>query len=85
MTAHEIDNMASRFPESLNEAQISEINEKAIPVNTKKFGLDVFQAKILFLNLILRLNFTREAEIVTLTRNSCQVLISKCGLKIQRL
>ena len=61
---HEIDNMASRLPES------SEINEKAIPINTKKatkFGLGVFQAKVLFLNIILRLNFTREAEIVTLT------------------
>ena len=35
MTAHEFDNMASRFPESLSEAQFSEINEKAIPINTK--------------------------------------------------
>ena len=70
MTAHEFDNMASRFPESLSEAQISEINEKAISINTKKvtkFGLGVFQSKVLFLNIILRLNFTKEAEIVTLT------------------
>ena len=63
MTSHEIDNMASRFPESLSE-------EKAIPINTKKatkFVLGVFKGKVLFLNIILRLNFTREAEIVTLT------------------
>ena len=74
MTAHEIDNMASRFPESLSEAQISEINEKAIPINTKKakkFGLGVFQGKVIFLNIILCLNFAREAEIVLLTRNNC--------------
>ena len=58
--------MASRFPESLSEAKISEINEKAIPINTKKattFGLDVFQGKVLFLNIILRLNFTREKKL----------------------
>ena len=70
MIAREIDNIASRFPESLSEAQISEINEKAIPISTEiatKFGLGVFQGKILLLNNILRLNFTREAEIVTLT------------------
>ena len=36
MTAHEIDNMASRFPEGFSKAQISEINEKAILINTKK-------------------------------------------------
>ena len=45
MTAHEIENMASWFPEGLSGAQISEINEKAIPINTKKatkFSLDVF-------------------------------------------
>ena len=35
MTAHEID-MASQFPEGLSEAQISEINDKAIPINTEK-------------------------------------------------
>ena len=66
MTAHGSDNMASRFPESLNEAQISKINEIAIPINEKKatkLGLGVFQGKVLFLN-ILRLNFTREAEIL---------------------
>ena len=76
MTTHGSDDMASRFPESLSEAQISEINEKAIPINKKKamkFGLGVFQYKVLFLNIILRLNFTREAEIVTLTRNNCQL------------
>ena len=46
MSAHEFDNMASRFPESLSEGQISEISEKAIPINTEKatkFGLGVFQ------------------------------------------
>ena len=72
MTAHGSENMASRFPESL----ISEINEKAIPINKKKatkFGLGVFQGKVLFLNIIFHLNFTREAEIVTLTRNNCQL------------
>ena len=40
--------MASWFPESLSEAQISEINEKAIPINKKKvteFALGVFQGK----------------------------------------
>ena len=71
MTAHEIDNMASRFPESLSE----EINEKAIPISTKKatkFGLGVVQGKVLLLITILRLNFTREAEIVTLTRHNFQ-------------
>ena len=70
MSAHEIDSMASWFPENLNEAQTSEINEKAIQINTKKatkFGLGVFQGKVLYLNIIIRLNFTREAEIVTLT------------------
>ena len=76
MTAHGSDNMASRFPKSLNEAQISELNKKAIPINKKKatkFGFDVFQGKVLFLNIIPRLNFTREAEIVTLTRNNSQL------------
>ena len=68
--------MASRFPESLSEAQISELNKKAIPINKKKetkFGLDVFQSKVLFLNIIPRINLTREAEIVTLTRNNFQL------------
>ena len=75
MTAHGSDDMASRFPESLSEAQISEINEKVISINKKKgtkFGLGVFEGKVLFLN-ILRLNFTRETEIVSLTRNNCQL------------
>ena len=70
MTAHGSDDMTSRFPESLSEAQISEINEKAIPINKKnatKFGFSVFQCKILLLNIIPSVNFTREAEIVTLT------------------
>ena len=69
MTAHGSDNLASPFPESLIEAQISELN-KAIPINKKKatkFGLGVFQGKVLLLNIIPRLNFTREAEMVTLT------------------
>ena len=72
MTAHEIDNMAYRFPESLRGAQILDINEKATPKVTK-FVFGVFQRKILFSNIISRLNFTREAEIVTLTRNNCQL------------
>ena len=76
MTAHGSNDMASRFPESLSEAQISELNKKAIPINKKKatkFGLDVFQSKVLFLNIIPRINLTREAEIVTLTRNNFQL------------
>ena len=76
MTAHGSDNIASRCTESLNEAQISGINEKAIQINTKKateFSLGVFQSKVLFLNIILRLNLSRETEIVTLTRNNCQL------------
>ena len=46
MNVHKIDNMTSKFPESLSKAQNSEINEKVIPINAKKatmFGLDVFQ------------------------------------------
>ena len=77
MSAHKIDNMASLFLESLSEAQISEINKKAIPINTKKateFGFGVFQGKVLFLNIVLHLNFTREAEIVMLTQSNCQLL-----------
>ena len=76
MTANEFHNRASWFLESLSEAQILEINEKAIPINTKKVtkvGLGVFQSKVMFLNIILRLNFTKEAETVTLTRNTCQL------------
>ena len=38
-----------------------------------KFVFGVFQGKILFLNIILRLNFTGEAEIVTLTRSNYQL------------
>ena len=37
-----------------------------------KFVLGVFQRKV-FLNIILRLNFTRQAESVTLSRNNCQL------------
>ena len=51
MTAHGSDNKASRFPESLSETQISEIKEKAMLINKKKatkFGLVVFQGKVLF-------------------------------------
>ena len=72
MTAHGSDDMASGFPESLSE----EINENAIPINKKKatkFGFSVFQYKILLLNIIIRVNFTKEAEIVILTRNNCQL------------
>ena len=52
MTAHGSDDMACRFPESLSEAQISEINERAIPINKKKatkLGFSVFQYNILLL------------------------------------
>ena len=75
MIAHGSDDMASRFPESLSEAQISEINEKATLINKKKatkLGLGIFQGKVLFFN-ILCLNFTREAEIILVTRNNCQL------------
>ena len=71
MTAHKIDNMTSRFPE----AQTSEIDAKAIPINTKKataFDLSVFQGIVLLFNIILCVNFTREAESVSLTQNNCQ-------------
>ena len=76
MTAHEIANMASWLPEDSSEAQIPEINEKTIPINTKKamkFSFGVFQGRVSFLNFVLRLNFTREAELVTLARNGCQL------------
>ena len=75
MTAHGSDDMSSQFPESFSEAQISEINEKAIPINKKKatkFGFSVFQYEILLLNIILRVNFTTETEIVMLTLH-CQL------------
>ena len=77
MTAHGSDDMACRLPESLSEAQISEINEKAIPINKTESGpnlvLMLSNKKFLLLNIILRVNFTREAEIVTLTRKNCQL------------
>ena len=63
MAAPEIVNTASR----LLEAQTWEIYEKAMPIHTKKatkFSLSIFKGKVLFLNIILRVNFTREAEIV---------------------
>ena len=53
MTAHEIDNMVSRFPESLSEAQVSEIMRK--PPQLIQRLLDFS------LSNILRLNFKREA------------------------
>ena len=67
MTAHGRVDTAFRFPESFSEAQFSKINEKAIPINKKKankFGFSVLQYKILLLNIILRVNFTRKTEIV---------------------
>ena len=82
MTEHGSDDITSRFPENLSEAQISEINEKAIPINKKKatkFSFSVFQYKMLILNIILRVNFTREAEIVTLTR--IEFFLDMCTLK----
>ena len=54
--------MASRFPENFSEAQIIEIIEKAKQIILKKvtnIGLGFFQGKVLFLNIILCLNFTR--------------------------
>ena len=69
MTAHGRDDMEFRFQESLSEAHTSEINEKVIPINKEKvtkFGFCVFQYKILLLNIFLRVNFTRKAEIVML-------------------
>ena len=94
MTAHEVDNMVSRFLEKLNKAQIAEIIVKAIPVNTKKVtksglgGLPVCQGMVLYLNTILHLNLTREAKFVTRTRNNCQLpsLLTNCKIrhKIQR-
>ena len=86
MTTHGSDNMVSRFAESLSKAQISEINENAIPINEKKamkFGLGVFQGKVLFLSIILCLNFTREGEIESLTRNNCQLTSLYTNFKIR--
>ena len=74
--------MGSRFSESLS----LEINEKAIPINKKKgkkLGLDVFQDKVLLFNITVRLNFTEEAEIVTLTRNNCQLTNLFINFKIR--
>ena len=88
MTAYGSDNMASLFPESLSEAQISEKKlRKAIPINKKKsanFGLSVLQGKVLFLNIILRLNFTRKAVIVTIARNNCQLPSLFTNFKIRQ-
>ena len=90
MTANEIDNTASLFPESLSFRN----NKKAIPtlkykLKATEFGLGVFQGKVIFLNIVLCLNFTRKAEIVTLTQSICQLpsclRISKYGIKIQTL
>ena len=56
-----------------------------MPINKKKatkFGFSDFQYEILLFNIILRLNFTREAEIVTLTRNNCQLPSLFTDLKI---
>ena len=61
LSAHKIDNMASQFPESLSKAEISDINEKAIP-KVMKFVLGVFQGKVLFVNIILRLNFHKRSR-----------------------
>ena len=48
-----------------------------------KLVFGVFQDKVLFLNIILRLNFTREVEIVTLTPNNCQLPSVFKNFKIQ--
>ena len=50
MTAHKIDNMVSRFPESLSKAQISDINEKGIPKATT-FVFGVFKGKVCIFKL----------------------------------
>ena len=52
MTAHRSHNMASRFTESFSAAQISEINEEAIPINKKKAtksGLGVLVPEYVFI------------------------------------
>ena len=85
--AHEIANSGVLASGGSSAAQIPEINEKAIPINTKKAtksSLDVFQGGVLFSNLVLRLYFTREAELVTLTRNSCQLPSLFINFKIRR-
>ena len=51
MTVHQSDNMASWLPKTLSEAQTSELNKKAIPINKKKvikLGLVVFQVRFYF-------------------------------------
>ena len=48
-----------------------------------KFGFSAFQYKILLLNIIQHVNFTREAEIVTLARNNCQLPSLFTDLKIR--
>ena len=86
MAKHGSDNMASRFPESLSKAQISELNKKTIPFNKRKatkFGLGVFQGMVLFLNITPSPNFARVAEIVTLTRNHCQLPTLFTNFKIR--
>ena len=55
-----------------SEAQISEINEKAIPINTKnatKFGLGVFQGNILFLSIVHK--SSKQNYCNAITRNNC--------------
>ena len=66
MTAHKIDNMVTWFPESLSEAQILEKNEKDIPKRRNLVWVFSNVLKVLFLNNILHLISTREAEIVSL-------------------
>ena len=53
----------------LSEAQLSEIIEKAIPINTKKvmkFGFGVFQDKVLFLTFYI--SISQEKQIITSAR-----------------
>ena len=56
---------------------------QSIKKKATKFGFSVFQYKILLLNIILCVNFTREAEIVTLTQNKSQLLSLFTDFKIR--
>ena len=77
MTAHEIDNMASWFPESLS--KVIPMRKPSQSKQTKQRNLVWMfsKEKFLFLNIILRLNFTREAKIVTLTNERAR----RCNFK----
>ena len=61
INAHKTENMASWFLESLSKAQISELNEIAIPINTKK-AMGVFQGELLFLNIVRYMSISQEKQ-----------------------